>query len=613
MEIGAGSSGCVLANRLSKNSKVLLLEAGDDPLAIQSIPAGALFMINMPEWDWSYQTVPQSTAGFGMQDRKINWPRGKSVGGSSNLNYMFYLRGNRLDYDLWGNITKDDTWTFENVLPSFKKSIVYNGRFVENSKEINTTYLVYGSAPRRREHYGESTYGNMYVESRPYAPLRDEFIDGGKELGYDEIDANADQRTGFGDIEANIRNGARWGSYSAFIQPILDRTNLKIAKFSHVTKIKIDKNGRAVGVHYIQHGVAKFASAKREIILSAGAVDSPKLLMLSGIGPKDHLESLGVKVESEHVGKHLQDHTAVFLMPNTIDQPKSLYPFRDFTIDQLWNFMINGKGVFTNPSAAGAQAFFSSSLVNQTGVDWPDLQLYMFGSGHHETVVEDFARIQGFNATVLDQILSPVVGRDGFYIVVTLVRPHGRGEILIRDRNPFSHPLINPRYLEHPKDMKILIEGMKLAVKLVETTPFQKLGARHHKVPFKQCDHHEWKSDGYWECFIRHFAFSLYHPTSTCSMGKVVDSRLRVIGVNGLRVADASIMPIIVNANTNTPTVMIAEKAADFIREYWTAQYQVSEKELFYTKKNEEHCFYTSRQNFKILQILMLHAYIDDT
>ncbi|CAL8084320.1 unnamed protein product [Orchesella dallaii] len=443
--VGAGSAGCVLAHRLSQNNLVLLIEAGGDPLAIQNIPGGALFMVNIPEWDWSYTTVTQSHAAFGMQDQKLKWPRGKSVGGSSNLNYMFYLRGNPLDYDNWARITNDDKWTFENVLKYFKKSISYKGKFAANVK-----------------HYGESAYGNMDVESRPYSPLKTEFIEAGKEMGYDEIDANANQRSGFGDIEANIRNGARWGTYSAYIKPILDRGNLIISKYSQATKIQIDNNGNAVGVYYVQHGIRKYARAKKEIIISAGSVDSPKLLLLSGIGPRKHLESLGikVKVESEQVGKNLQDHTAVFLMPNTINQQKSLMPFRDFTMSQLWNYMIYGTGVFTNPSAAGAQAFISSSIVNKTGVDWPDLQLYMFGSGHHETVVEDFARIQGFNATILRPILSPVIGRDGFYIVVTLVRPHGRGEILLSDKDPFSPPIINHQYLEHEKDVKILIEGM---------------------------------------------------------------------------------------------------------------------------------------------------------
>ncbi|ODN00432.1 Glucose dehydrogenase [FAD, quinone] [Orchesella cincta] len=577
--VGAGSAGSAIANRLSKNNKVLLIEGGGNPVALHRIPGIAYEILNNPDVDWMYETIPQKAAAFGLKEKKMRWPRGKSLGGSSNLNYMFYLRGNPLDYENWANITDDATWKYENVLPFFKKSLVYNGRFADNKK-----------------HYGQSEYGNLYVEAREYSPFREEFINAGKELGYTEIDANADQRTGFGDVEASIRNGSRWGAYRAFLEPLMYRENLKIAKYSQATKIKIDKTNRATGVFYTHHGQRKFARANKEVIISAGAVDSPKLLLLSGIGPRKHLESLGirVKVASEHVGKNLQDHSAVALMPITIDKPLSLMPLRDFTLDQVLKYWMNGTGVFTNPSAAGAQAFISSSIVKKKGVDWPDLQLYMFGAGFSETIVDDFGRVQGYNESVLQPILAPMFGKDGFFILATLVRPHGRGEITLQDKNPFSPPVIDGKYLEHPQDVKVLIEGMKLAVKLVEETKsLGALGAQYQKTPFPQCDHVKWKSDEFWECYIRHFAFSLYHPTSTCTMGKVVDSRLRVNGVRGLRVADASIMPVIVNANTNAPAIMIGEKAADFVRDYWASQYEICPSESILMSDVETKCYYS--------------------
>ncbi|OXA42201.1 Glucose dehydrogenase [FAD, quinone] [Folsomia candida] len=277
--VGSGSAGAVLANRLSKNNKVLVLEAGGDPLFYNYIPMLSNAMFGRPEVDWLYKTEPQKFSGKSFVNQQFPWPRGKLVGGSSNLNYQVYMRGNPNCYDNWANSTGDPTWKYDNVLPYFKKSLDYHGQFAEN-----------------KEHYGESAYGFLHVEKRKWVPpLHQTFLDAGKELGYDEVDVNGPQRVGFGPIEVTQKNGERFGTFSAFIKNNLrGKFNLVISRYSHATKLKLDKSGRAVGVWYDRHGVRKFASASKEIIVSGGAIGSPQLLMLSGIGPKKHLESIGV-------------------------------------------------------------------------------------------------------------------------------------------------------------------------------------------------------------------------------------------------------------------------------------------------------------------------------
>ncbi|CAL8089869.1 unnamed protein product [Orchesella dallaii] len=585
--VGAGSAGSVIANRLSKNNRVLLLEAGGEPLYFNSIPGFAPYMLNRPETDWMIQTVPQKLSQKGMYDKRSRWPRGKLLGGSSNLNYMFYVRGHPLDYDHWANLTGDPQWNYENVLPYFKKSITYNGKHKHNEK-----------------HYGYNPYGYLNVESRSFSPLHSYFVEAGKELGLKEIDLNGPQREGFAEIEVTQRNGERFGTYSAFIKDFVGRSNLRIIKYAHVTKIKFDKNNRAVGVWFEKHGQRKLVKASKEIIISGGTIGSPQILMLSGIGPKEHLKDVGIKPRIDlPVGKNLKDHFVAMLTPFFVNDTVTLMPDRDFGFQTLIDYHVYGKGPLTVPTGAHSQGFIASSLAKKAGESkWPDIQIYLSGAGLYNGAPQDFSALSNVKKELFEKYYEGDFTKNSFLGVVSLARVKSEGVLELADKDPHSTPVIDPKYLESPHDVKVLVEGVKFFVKMAEETKsFQKLNASFTNRHFPGCEQHKVKTDEYYECYIRHVGMTLYHHCGTCKMGKgvkdptaVVDSSLRVLKTYGLRVADASIMPEIPNGNINAPTIMIGEKAADLIREYWSNQYLVCRpQEQLLVKKFKNQCFYT--------------------
>ncbi|CAG7632001.1 unnamed protein product, partial [Allacma fusca] len=460
------------------------------------------------------------------------WASGKSLGGGSNLNYMVYVRGNPRDYDNWANITADREWSYENVLPYFKKSLEYAGAYQENAK-----------------HYGKSAYGNIHVENKPSSPLLQTFLAGVKELGFPVLDINGPQQTGFSPLEYSQRNGYRSGAFQEFLKPILNRSNLYISRFSLVTKIKFDKSNRATGVWYVRHGVKKFARATKEIILSGGAINSPKLLMLSGVGPEKHLKSIGVKARVDlPVGKNLVDHM-VMPIPSIISDIGGFQPEKDFSPDVIMDYIKNGNGFLSLPAMLTLTGFVNSKEQRKTGIDWPDIQIYLQELSTYSLKPTDFAKVFQIQYEKWDSLFKSSYGKNTFGFGIGLVRPKSSGEIRLRDRNHLSKPLIDPNYLEHPDDVQALVDGIQMVLNLVEKTKaFKNLNAR-----FPTDSLIGWIS----------------------SPDAVVDSKLRVFHTRGLRVVDASVMPVIVNGNTNAPTVMIAEKAADFIRQYWADQYAV--------------------------------------
>ncbi|CAG7837943.1 unnamed protein product [Allacma fusca] len=506
--VGGGSAGSVVVNRLSRNNKVLLIEAGGDPIYLHRIPGIAPNLLHRPQVDWMHKTVPQKNALLGHVDNVSRWPRGKILGGSSNLNYMLYVR-------------------------SHPRSSDYHGDFYSE------------------KHYGSTGYGPLHVESKKWNPLKDYFLEGGKEMGFPTVDLNGPQKSGFCPLEVTQKNGERYGTYTAFIKPILDRKNLRIAKYSHATKIKLDNNNRAVGVWYLQHGVKKFARVSKEVIVSGGTIDSAKLLLLSGIGPKAELKKIGIKPRVDlPVGKNLNDHVAVLMLNILVDSGSlvSYMPERDFGIQTFTDYFFQGKGPLSTPLGIVNHAFFSSSEVRKTGIDWPDVQVFASVVGNYENIAADFAATYGFKKELLDKFLGPNLGNDGIIFFPTLGRPLSLGEITLRDKDPLSPPVIDPHYLEHPQDVKALVEGMQFVAKLLQT-----------KISDKRT---------------------------------VVDSKLRVLKTVGLRVADNSIQPALVNANTNAPAIMIGEKAADTIRDFWFQQYEVCDRteRLKYGRENK--CFY---------------------
>ncbi|CAL8109013.1 unnamed protein product [Orchesella dallaii] len=533
--VGGGSAGSVLANRLSSkggggggNFKILLLENGGNPNPIQSIPATYTPMLKVPQVLYDYYTVPQNNSCLALKEQRSYWPRGKGLGGTSNLNSMIYQRCNRHDYDKWAELSGSDDWKFDNILRNFKNVEDYHG-------------VYYNEIWHSQDGQG------LYVSTANNTHLLDEFLEAGKEIGYEHRDVNGDQEPSFGRLDFSIKNGRRFGTYPAFLKPVMTRPNLIIYRYSRVTKIHLtEKTKRAYGVTYIRHGVKRFVRAKREIIISAGAIDSAKLLQLSGIGPKEHLDSLGIKCLIDlPVGQNLQDHVTSIIGPFTIETPgKTMMLSRDASIRSVLDFISENKGIMTTPSGSNGIAYIHSSLSRQRGnvtSKSPDIQI----------------------------VLAPSQIVPGKY--------SSRGEIRLASADPMAKPILDPKYFSHPDDIKILVDGLKFAVNLAETTKaFRKLGTRLINRPFPGCEKFKLRSDQYYECYARHMTLTEYHLCGTCSMGKgqedpnaVVDSKLRVLHARGLRVVDASIFPEVPNGNTHAAVLMVADRASEYILDYW--------------------------------------------
>ncbi|GAC1349976.1 MAG: GMC family oxidoreductase N-terminal domain-containing protein [Ktedonobacteraceae bacterium] len=513
--VGAGSSGCVLANRLTEDpsTTVLLLEAGGPDEAQEiHIPAAFSRLFKSPI-DWAYQTEEQTH----LNNRSLYWPRGKVLGGSSSINAMVYMRGSRRDYDHWYELGNEG-WSFSEVLPYFKKA--------ENEERGASEY--------------HGTGGPLNVtDQRSPNPLSHAFVEAGVEVGLPLTrDFNGPEQDGVGFYQVTQREGLRHSAAVGYVHPILSRPNFTLQTSAHVTGVLLE-NARAVGVSYIQNDQSHQANASQEVILAGGAINSPQLLMLSGIGPADHLKALGIPVVADlpGVGQNLQDHPAIVVL-YACNQPISLASAQ--TAENLQDFIDNKMGPLTS-NIAECGAF----VRTQADLPMPDIQYHfapVYYLNHGFTVPEG----------------------DGYTIAPCVLHPRSRGYIALRSTDPTAAAIIQPNYFADEEDMRVLVEGVKLARRLGETKAF---------APYRDVETlpgSQTQSDKQIAAYIRNHVETLYHPVGTCKMGNdsmaVVDAHLRVHGIEGLRVIDASIMPTIVGGNTNAPTIMIAEKAADLIK-----------------------------------------------
>lgn len=519
--IGAGSAGSVLANRLSESGKytVLLLEAGgkDNDMNMK-IPAG-FPKLYKTKHDWDYQTTPQEH----LHQRELYLPRGKTLGGSSSINAMIYIRGNQADYDGWA-AEGNTGWSYHDILPYFKKS---------EHQEVF-----------KDEYHGQN--GPLNVMNRHYTnPLSDVFVKAGKELGYPENpDFNGKEQEGFGRYQVTHINGSRCSTAVAYLNPIKKRSNLTIQTKALVERIIIE-NGKTTGVQYLQKGKSHTAQVRQEVIVSAGTYNSPQVLMLSGIGAGSELQQHGIPVVKDlpAVGKNLQDHLVSFSLFSS-NYKNSLDSAEDFPVilKHLANYFINKKGPFS--SNIGESGAFVKSSPEEIA---PDIQ-YHFGPCFF--LEHGFQKPKG----------------NGYSIGNKVLIPKSMGTVKLSSTNPNHKVAIDHNYLSDDDDMRKSIWAFKLGQQLGLTKAFTPYRTGYH-TPTQILTDHAAIAD-----LIRSTAETLYHPTSTCKMGQsaadsVVNNRLQVHGIEGLRVIDASIMPKIVRGNTNAPTIAIAEKGAEMILE----------------------------------------------
>jgi choline dehydrogenase len=515
--VGAGSAGCVLANRLSEDPgvKVLLLEAGGRDTRKEIHMPVAFSKLFKGPCDWAYYTEPEAQLG----NRNLYWPRGKVLGGSSSMNAMIYIRGQRQDYDGWRD-QGNPGWGYADVLPYFKKS--------EDQQRGASEYHGVG--------------GPLHVSNqRSPNPLSEVFVEAAEQSGFKRTpDFNGDSQEGFGLYQVTQWQGQRHSAAAAFLRPAMRRPNLTVR--TDVQAFDILFEGRRAALVSFQHGNGSTQErAEREIILCAGAIGSPHLLMLAGIGPADHLRALDVPVfcDLPGVGANLQDHPAVAVACEC-SQPISLASAE--SLSNLVRYMTVKKGPLTSNVGEGG-----GFIKTKAGLPAPDMQ-YHFAPGFF--VEHGFRQIKDHAYT-----LGP-----------TLLHPFSRGSISLRSSNPLDAPLIRANYFDDPRDRETMLEGLKTARTILAAKAF----AKYHKrelVPGPEA-----KDDVALRAHMVKFGETLYHPCGTCKMGMsndrgaVVDSELRVHGVEGLRVVDASVMPTVPGGNTNAPTIMIAEKAADLIK-----------------------------------------------
>jgi choline dehydrogenase-like flavoprotein len=506
--VGAGSAGCVLAARLSEDPdvKVALLEAGGPDTAPEiHMPAAfpAVFKSSL-DWDLLGEQEP------GLGSRRLYLPRGRVLGGSSSINAMIYIRGNRADYDEWAAMGFDG-WSYDDVLPYFKRA--------EDNERGEDMYHGVG--------------GPLGVsESRSMHPLVDTLIEAAQQAGHEHNpDFNGARQEGVGRFQLTQRGGMRCSCSVAYLNPARGRPNLEILTNAMATRLLFEGD-RAVGVEIVRDGDVEQVHAQREVILSAGSYQSPVLLMLSGIGPADELAPLGIEVrENLPVGENLQDHCMAQL--NFLTDETSL--FMAVTPENIALLESEGRGPLTS-NIPEAGAFFRT----RPGLEAPDIEFHLAPSMFYD---------EGLTAP----------HDHGYCFGPVVIKPTSRGKVMLRAPLPDSKPRVLSNFLTTEEDRDSMEAGVRMAMEIAEQPALKAVERAPYLVPASDSKEDIW-------AFIERATQTVYHPTSSCAMGQVVDAELRVYGTDGLRVVDASVMPTITRGNTNAPTIMIAEKAADLIK-----------------------------------------------
>jgi choline dehydrogenase len=520
--VGAGSAGCVLADRLSEDgrSDVLLLEyGGSDRALVIQMPAALSIPMNLKTYNWGYRSEPEPHLG----GRRINCPRGKVLGGSSSINGLVYVRGHPLDFEHWEEQGAKG-WGYANVLPYFRRAESFPGA---------------ADAYRGGD-------GPVATSRGPKAnPLYDAFIEAGRQAGYPlSADLNGEQQEGFGRLDMTVKDGVRWSTANAYLRPAMKRASLSVVTHALASRIAFEGR-RAAGVHYRRGARDHFVRARREVILCGGAINSPQLLKLSGVGPAAELRSFGIDVIADRpgVGENLQDHLEFYFQVAS-KQKITLYGHTGLVARGLvgLQWLMRGRGL-------GASNHFEAGgfVRSRAGVRYPNIQFHFLPM-----------------AVAYDG--SALAKEHGFQAHVGPMRSKSRGWVRLRSPDPAEPPLIQFNYMSHPDDWLEMRACVRLTREIFAQKAFDPYRGRELR-PGATC-----VDDEAIDAFVRDHAESAYHPSCTCKMGSardplaVVDPQARVIGVEALRVVDSSIMPSITNGNLNAPTIMIGEKAADMIR-----------------------------------------------
>ncbi|WP_029075876.1 choline dehydrogenase [Kaistia adipata] len=517
--VGAGSAGCVLANRLSADpsTSVILIEAGGrDSNPFIHMPAGYRQLMISGAVDWGYHTVPQKHCC----GRSFQWPRGKVLGGSSSVNGMVYIRGHASDYDGWAQMGNRG-WSYSDVLPYFKRA---------ENWELGEDEFHGGSGPLHTSRVHD------------FHPLARAWLEAGVQAGYPRNpDVNASSQEGFGPLDSTIKNGRRASTAYCYLKPALSRPNLKVITRALASRVLI-VGGRAVGVEYVRNGRTEVVRADAEVILAGGAINSPQLLQLSGVGDGDHLRSVGIRTVQElpGVGQNLSDHVATEIQQQCTQPISLLRELKPLNVAKaLVRYALTRSGPIAHP---GIQAV--GFVKTRPDLVAPDIQYHfiMIMYGEHGKTLHEL---------------------HGYQPLINVQRPESVGTVLIRSSDPTKHPEIDPNYLAAEEDVRVLRDGIKICRDVLTQKAFD---------PYRGTEvspGRDVRTDAQIDDYVRRSAHTQYHPVGTCKMGidamAVVDAKLKVHGLEGLRVIDASVMPKMVSANTNAATIMIAEKGADMI------------------------------------------------